>query len=137
MAYNEFDSIQPNTQTPGSSFLGTTANPWDTIIGTTVSGTTLGATTVYAGGNQLARLYTATVDLVGGVALTVTHGLNNSNPIIQVYGSGTNHLLTPGLSGLPAGYIASLVYMASGTSANAVQITANSGVAGAKVVILG
>lgn len=126
---NELDSLQPNTQTPGISKLGTSSNSWDEIF----------AKAVYVSGAKVPGVYIETVDLTGGVAATITHSLGTQSPIVQVYGSGAGGvpLLLPVGSGVPAGETALITYVASGVSTSAIHVTAASGIAGAKVVVLG
>lgn len=136
-----FDSLYPNRQTPPSlKQVGgsNTLDKWDEVYSTSGNFANLVVNNGTAD-RRVPGMYTATVNFVGGTALTVTHNLNNSNPIIQVYGSGLNQQLPFGSGtvnqALPSPQ--SIVVSASGSSANAVQITVTSGVAGAKVVIFG
>lgn len=129
MALDELDGLQPNTQKPGNSKLGTADNSWDEVF----------AKAVYTSGAKVPGLYTTTVDLVAGVAKAITHNLNNGNPIVQVYGSGAgNGPSLPVGSGTPSlGLSALVTYVASGVSVSVVHVSAVSGVLGAKVVVLG
>ena len=115
------DGLIPNKQTPPSTkSLGTSADQWDEVY----------ATNLYRSGVAVSRYFSVSADLgVAGVA--VTHNLNNSNPVIQVYGSGTNELY-----GMGSG-IATVIVAASGSSANAVTITMSAAAPGSTVVIIG
>ena len=120
--HEQSDGLIPNKQTPpATSQIGTSADKWDEI----------NATAVNVNGFSAAKVYSETVDLVALTGYTVTHGLNNSNPLIMVYGSGTNEVLPIG-SG--AGTV---ITAASGSTANAVVITATAGAPGSTVVVIG
>jgi len=136
--YEQTDGFIPNKQTPPStSTIGTSADKFDeihvtTLTGTTVSGTTVGAgTAAYVGGQAVARYYSESVDLPQG-QYNITHGLNNANPVIQVYGSGTNEILPHG-----SGNGVTVVAAASGSGVNVAVITLTAAVPGATVVIVG
>ena len=91
MAFDELDGLQPNTQKTGTQTnnLGTASNPWDTVYATSGNFTNAAIT---ANGVKVAGVYT-TVGTIPQNAngLQVTHNLNNTYPVVQVYtadGSG-------------------------------------------------
>lgn len=132
--YEQTDGFVPNKQTPPStSKVGASDAKFSEVHGTTVSGTTIGAgSNLYVAGRDVPGKYSESADL-SATASTITHGLNNSNPVIQVYGSGMNQLYPLG-SGAPGDiYVAG----ASGTSANAVQVTMSAAAPASIVVVIG
>lgn len=130
--YEQSDGFVPNKQTPpATSKLGASDAKFSEVHGTTVSGTTLGATNLYKGGASVPSMYTETVNFVAETAKTITHSLNNSTPIWMVYGSGTNELLHAG-SGADT-----VVYTASGSTANALVLYTTATAPGSTVVIIG
>jgi hypothetical protein len=130
--YEQSDGFVPNKQTPpATSKLGASDALWGEVNATAVSGTTVNAGALTKLGFTVPGIYTETVDLVAATAYTVTHGLNNSNPLVQVYGSGTNEQL-----GFGSG-VATVITALSGASANAVHVTVNAAAPGSTVVVIG
>jgi len=130
--YEQSDGLVPNKQTPpATSKLGASDALWSEVNATAISGTTVNAGAVNILGRAAAGYYSETVDLVAITAKTVTHNLNNSNPLIMVYGSGTNEVLPMG-SG-----VGTVIESASGSTANAVVIVASAAAPGSVVVVIG
>lgn len=135
--YEQTDGFIPNQQTPpATSVLGTSADPFTSIVGTTVSGTTVGAgSNLYLDGAPAARVYRETgVDFTATTAKAITHNLNTLYPIVEVYGSGTNQKFGFDTSG---NVTVTKVTALSGASANVVHITMSATIVGAKVVVIG
>ena len=131
--FEQTDGFVPNKQTPpATTKIGASDAPFSEVNATTVSGTTVNAGALTKLGFTVPGIYSETVDLVVDTAYVVTHGLNNSNPIVQVYGSGTNEQIPFG-----SGMASPILYAVSGSSANAVTITCNLGAPGSKVVVIG
>jgi len=135
--YEQTDGFIPNQQTPPSTtVIGTSTDPFTSIVATTVSGTTVGAgSNMYVGGAPAAKIYRETgVDFVAATAKTITHSLNTLYPVVQVYGSGTNQQFGFDASGNVS---QARITAISGTSVNAVSITVSATSPGSKVVIIG
>ncbi len=132
--YEQSDGFVPNTQTPpATTKIGAADALFSEVNATTVSGTTVNAGTLQKLGRAVPGYYSETVDLVALTAKTVNHYLNNSNPMVLVYGSGTNQAIPFG-SGAAASPV---IYAVSGASANAVSLTSTAAVLGAVVVVIG
>jgi len=124
--YEQTDGFVPNKQTPpATSVLGASNNPF----------TNLFVNHVESSGARLAKVVVVTgVDFVAATAKTVTHNLGTLNPIVQVYGSGTNQRFGFDTSG---NVTVAKITACSGTTANALSITVSATQPGAKVVVIG
>lgn len=133
--YEQSDGFVPNKQTPPStSTLGTSSAKWDQIHGTAVSGTTMGAaTSIHIAGQKVPRIYTSG-GTIGTGGTSVPHNLSNSNPVVLVYGSGTNEIYQLG-SGAPG--VTNYLVSVSGSDANHVVITSSASLPGSTIVVLG
>ena len=133
--YEQSDGFIPNKQTPPSTAaLGTSSDLWDEVNATAVSGTTVNAGALTLLNFNVPKYYSATVDFVVDTAKTVTHGLNNSNPLVMLYGSGTNRVIPMGSGN--AGDVAVIV-SASGATANTYVLTLNANAPGSTIVVIG
>jgi len=145
--HEQSDGLIPNKQTPpATKQLGTTADKWDevhattitgvtTLTATTVSGTTVGAgTAAYVAGRTVASMVLIT-DNIEASGKVFTHGLGNQYPYMQVYdGNGSGLPVGSGTSGWVSGlYIETM----EAVSANTMAIFPSAAISGITIRFMG